>query len=81
MSRHTPPPNQGTKTERTREYEDRLVELERGEQAQPQLTWVVVENPDQAFLLEEDDYILDSHFNPQYDIWEVLIRLEPEDDE
>lgn len=81
MSRHTPPPNQGEEMDRTQQYEDRLVELERGEQAQPQLKWVVVENPDQTFLLEEDDYILDSHFNPEYDIWEVLIRLESDDDE
>lgn len=64
------------------QYEARPIEFERGDSEHPLLKWVVVEDPEQSFLLEEDDHILDSHFNPEYDIWEVLIRLQaPEDEE
>lgn len=55
----------------------RQIEFERGDLEQHQLKWIVLEHPDQTVLLEDDDYILDSYFNPQYDVWEVLIRLDP----
>jgi hypothetical protein len=28
--------------------------------------------------VNEGDYILDSDFTPQFDVWEVLSRVEPE---
>lgn len=78
MARHNPPyPEMGG----SQQQEDQPIEFERKEQEQPHLKWAVVESPDQAFLLEEDDYILDSYFNPQYDVWEVLIRLEPAEED
>lgn len=81
MSRHNPPSTPGQGMGGTGPYEEQPVELERGNEEQPQLKWVVMETPGQSFLLGEDDYILDSYFNPQYDIWEVLIRLESPDEE
>lgn len=78
MARHNPPypEMRGSQTR-----EEQPVEFERKEQEQPHLKWVVVENPDQSFLLEEDDYLLDSYFNPEYDVWELLIRLEPAEED
>jgi len=78
MSRHNPPyPEMGG----SQQSKEEPVEFERSDQKQPQLRWVVVESPDQSFLLKEDDYVLDSHFNAQYDSWEVLIRLESDEEE
>lgn len=47
------------------------------------LRWIAVESPDESFRLDEEDYVLDSYFNPELDGWEVLVKLEPEtgDDE
>ncbi|MFC4407997.1 hypothetical protein [Haloarchaeobius iranensis] len=77
MSKQGPPSERGQEMDRQQQYGARPIELDRGDEGQHQLRWVVVEHPDQSFLLHEDDYILDSHFNPEFDIWEVLIRLEP----
>lgn len=62
-------------------YRTRPIELERSDIEQPELRWIALEDPEQSFLLMDDDYILDSHFNSQFDIWEVLIRLEPDEQE
>lgn len=77
MSRqdHTSKPSQSAG--QPQERRTRPMEIQRSEQEQPELSWIALEDPDQSFLLHEDDYILDSHFNPEFDIWEVLIRLEP----
>ncbi|MFW5911816.1 MAG: hypothetical protein ACOCQV_03660 [Halolamina sp.] len=77
MSKHDPPTQPTQESSQPREYRTRPIELDRATQTQPELRWIALEDPEQSFLLEEDDYILDSHFNPQFDIWEVLIRLEP----
>ncbi len=78
MSRHDPstPPKQ--EAERPHRQRDEPIELERGDRTQPLLRWLVVEDPEQSFQLHEDDYVLDSQFNPEFDVWEVLIRIEPD---
>jgi hypothetical protein len=81
MSQPNQYPEQSQQTDRPQEYGLQQIELERGKEEQTQLRWLVIENPDQSIVLNEDDYILDSYFNPQFDIWEVLIRLEPEEEE
>ena len=81
MSQPNQYPEQSQQTDRPQEYGLQRIELERGKEEQTQLRWLVIENPDQSIVLNEDDYILDSYFNPQFDIWEVLIRLEPEEKE
>lgn len=81
MSRQDPTSQTSQNTEKTQQYRTRPIGIERTEQDQPELRWIALEDPDQSFLLHEDDYILDSQFNPEYDIWEVLIRLEPETSE
>jgi|GEM_PF-4669286 len=78
MSRHNSQPTGEPAADRVSQRE-RSIELDRSTDGQPQLQWVVVENPDQAVVLTSEDYILDSYFNPEYDIWEVLVRLEPAD--
>jgi len=79
MSRQdqTSQPNQGTG--QPQQYRTRPMEIDRSAQEQPELRWIALEDPEQSFLLQEDDYILDSQFNREFDIWEVLIRLEPEE--
>lgn len=81
MSKHDPPSQQSQEAGQSQQYRTRLVELERSPQGQPELRWIALEDPEQSFLLKENDYILDSHFNPQFDVWEVLIRLEPDSSE
>ena len=81
MSQPNQYPEQSQQTDRPQEYGLQRIELERGKEEQTQLRWLVIENPDQSIVLNEDDYILDSYCNPQFDIWEVLIRLEPEEEE
>lgn len=63
------------------QHEEQVVQFERADHEQPQLKWIVVEDPSHSFLLKEDDYILDSYFNPQYDVWEVLVRLDNSEEE
>lgn len=78
MSRHNPPyPEMGG----NQRQEPEPVEFERKNQEQPHMKWAVVESPEQSFKLEEDDHILDSYFNPEYNAWEVLILLEPAEED
>lgn len=77
MSKQDPPSQRSQAVGQSQQYPPRLIELERSPEGQPELRWIALEDPDESVLLNEDDYILDSHFNPQFDVWEVLIRLEP----
>lgn len=57
------------------------VEPARDELDSPCLEWVTIENPNDAYVLREDDYVLDSHLNPEFDSWETLVLLKPEREE
>lgn len=81
MSQQDPPTEPSQEAGQPQQYRTRPIEVERSPRGQPELRWIALEDPDQSFLLQEDDYILDSHFNPQFDVWEVLIRLEPDESE
>ena len=48
---------------------------------EPTVTWLEVSHPQQPIPIGEKDRVLDSHFNEQYDVWEVLLVALPEDDE
>ena len=46
----------------------------------PTLTWLEVESPQQPIPIGENDRVLDSRFNEEYDVWEVLLVALPEDE-
>jgi hypothetical protein len=48
---------------------------------EPTVTWLEVSHPQQPIPIGENDRVLDSHFNEQYDVWEVLLVALPEEDE
>ncbi|MFC4449719.1 hypothetical protein [Halorussus aquaticus] len=49
---------------------------------EPTVTWLEVSHPQQPIPIGEKDRVLDSHFNEQYDVWEVLlVALPGEEDE
>lgn len=43
----------------------------------PTLRWVSIQHPQQPIPIGDDDYVLDSFFNVQYNTWEVLVLVEP----
>lgn len=47
----------------------------------PCLEWITVAHPDDVYLLQQDDHVLDSYYNPEYDTWEALVLLNPETEE
>ncbi|WP_266076834.1 hypothetical protein [Haladaptatus caseinilyticus] len=47
----------------------------------PTLTWLEVSRPQQPIPIGENDRVLDSKFNEQHDVWEVLLIALPEEKE
>lgn len=47
----------------------------------PTLRWVSLADPQDTVDLGEQDYVLDSVFNMQYGIWEVLVLVQPTETE
>lgn len=66
-------------SERTGEYI--TIEPVREELDTPCLEWITIEHPDDVYVLREDDYVLDSYFNPEFDAWEALVLLKPQREE
>ena len=48
---------------------------------EPTVTWLEVSHPQQPIPIGEKDRVLDSHFNEQYDVWEVLLVALPDEEE
>ncbi|WP_137283200.1 hypothetical protein [Halorussus salinisoli] len=48
---------------------------------EPTVTWLEVSHPQQPIPIGENDRVLDSEFNHQHDVWEVLLVALPEDEE
>ncbi|USZ68669.1 hypothetical protein NGM10_02755 [Halorussus salilacus] len=48
---------------------------------EPTVTWLEVSHPQQPIPIGERDRVLDSHFNEQYDVWEVLLVALPDEDD
>lgn len=46
----------------------------------PTLTWLEVEEPQQPIPIGENDRVIDSKFNQEYDVWEVLLVALPDDE-
>lgn len=57
---------------------DDIAEMEITE---PTVTWLEISHPQQPIPIGEDDRVLDSYFNEQYDVWEVLLIAFPEEKE
>lgn len=71
-------------SERVSETQEQItVEPVRDDIDSPCLEWVTIDHPDEMYVLADDDYVLDTYFNPEYDAWEALVLLRPgeEDDE
>lgn len=47
---------------------------------EPTVTWLEVSHPQQPIPIGENDRVLDSHFNQQYDVWEVLLVALPDEE-
>ena len=62
----------------TAEGPDDIAEMDITE---PTVTWLEVSHPQQPIPIGEKDRVLDSHFNQQYDVWEVLLVALPEENE
>ncbi len=80
QDRPTGPGEQGLGTEAASgRHADDIAEMDITE---PTVTWLEVSHPQQPIPIGENDRVLDSHFNEQYDVWEVLlVALPGEDDE
>ena len=48
---------------------------------EPTVTWLEVSHPQQPIPIGENDRVLDSQFNEQYDVWEVLLVALPDEEE
>ncbi|WP_135805237.1 hypothetical protein [Halorussus marinus] len=48
---------------------------------EPTVTWLELSHPQQPIPIGEKDRVLDSHFNEQYDVWEVLLVALPEEED
>ncbi|NHN58231.1 MULTISPECIES: hypothetical protein [Halorussus] len=48
---------------------------------EPTVTWLEVSHPQQPIPIGEKDRVLDSHFNEQYDVWEVLLVALPDEED
>lgn len=73
-----------TPVEGTEEWSERTDEAPRitdMEITGPTLTWLEVESPQQPIPIGENDRVLDSRFNEEYDVWEVLLVALPDDEE
>lgn len=46
----------------------------------PRLEWITMEHPDEVVVLGEQDYVLDSYFDPEFDAWEALVLLKPDEE-
>lgn len=47
----------------------------------PTLTWLELDQPKQTIPIGENDRVLDSRYNEEYDAWEILLVALPDDDE
>lgn len=48
---------------------------------EPTLTWLEISHPQQPIPIGDDDRVLDSRFNEQHDVWEVLLVAMPDEEE
>ncbi|WP_327051469.1 hypothetical protein [Halomicrococcus gelatinilyticus] len=76
MERHDPQPGVGEPGVETQTVED-IAEMEITE---PTLTWLEVSHPQQPIPIGEKDRVLDSTFNEQHDVWEVLLIAIPNEE-
>lgn len=47
---------------------------------EPTLTWLEISHPQQPIPIGENDKVLNSYFNEQQDVWEVLLVALPDED-
>ena len=66
----------GEPAETARQPED----IAQMEITEPTVTWLEVSHPQQPIPIGETDRVLDSHFNEQYDVWEVLLVALPDEE-
>jgi len=75
MERHERGPGEyGAETEK-------LADIAEMEITEPTLTWLEVSHPQQPIPLGQNDRVIDSRFNEQQDVWEVLLIALPDEEE
>ena len=47
---------------------------------EPTLTWLEVSHPQQPIPIGDNDRVLNSNFNEQHDVWEVLLVAMPNEE-
>jgi hypothetical protein len=76
MERHGSQPGVGEPGVEAQTVDD-IAEMEITE---PTLTWLEVSHPQQPIPVGENDRVLDSKFNEQHDVWEVLLIAIPNEE-
>ncbi len=57
-----------------------IADIAKMEITEPTLTWLEVSHPQQPIPIGQDDRVIDSTFNEQQDVWEVLLIVLPEEE-
>ncbi|WP_435153495.1 hypothetical protein [Haladaptatus sp. DFWS20] len=60
---------------------EEIADIAEIEITEPMLTWLEVSHPQQPIPIGENDRVLDSKFNEQHDVWEVLLVALPEEED
>ncbi|WP_458187334.1 hypothetical protein [Haladaptatus sp. NG-WS-4] len=60
---------------------EEIADIAEMEITEPTLTWLEISRPQQPIPIGENDRVLDSYFNEQQDVWEVLLIALPDEDE
>lgn len=60
---------------------EEIADIAEMEITEPTLTWLEVSHPQQPIPLGQNDRVIDSRFNEQQDVWEVLLVALPEEEE
>lgn len=60
---------------------EQIADIAEMEITDPTLTWLEVSQPQQPIPLGENDRVIDSRFNEQHDVWEVLLVALPDEEE
>ncbi|WP_233274746.1 hypothetical protein [Haladaptatus cibarius] len=58
---------------------EEIADIAEMEITEPTLTWLELSRPQQPIPIGENDRVLDSKFNEQHDVWEVLLVAFPEE--
>jgi hypothetical protein len=59
---------------------EEIADIAEMEITEPTLTWLEISHPQQPIPIGENDRVLNSYFNEQQDVWEVLLVALPDEE-